>query len=554
MATDSRTTIPALRGWLKKYKNSVEKDEHLTNDDLAKHLWILEMQAKTELLKRLQKTGETTVIGNRTNRKMIGFRSYNRSLVFGVLKLPSTPESDELVADEFRFVADLKELTVHYLEPFEAVENQDSLPEALRGKPDCLFGNIRELCELHDRVVLKDLVAARSIFDMCHVLMQHRNQIYITYRTYCQLHKSNQKVRDSVENHPFFKDCQRKANHNMDMSSYLLKPIQRIEKYRLLLGNIMDDCPADVRDEIAMTRDSMVELLNQIDASIQPPQISGYNGDLKSLGLLRLLTNCDVITYKRKAIIRPTRARPGYLFFFDGAVMFCKKRVSDPGTGSDSEPKSFEYIFCIPILNTQRIHEMIYAPKKEDLKFGRRQKPTDTSSKPLTQWLIISLGHKEASQPGAERVEVWYEAKTDAYVIKTIDPNARTKWIERLGKSDASQHHYHTNTSDPTIEKWFDTYRDDLPRHYPLNPDFLAKLVFVLKRKEDASLLTKVFCSSRHRFHPKIVSCAPFPSIPKSITNNFGPNFKTFAKATNDNHMKAYCAQKQEEFRTKIDN
>ena len=85
----------------------------------------------------------------------------------------------------------------------------------------------------------------------------------MTYRTYFQLHGSNQKVRDSVKNHPFLKDCQRKANHNMDMSSYLLKPIQRIMKYQLLLGNIMDDCPADVKDEVAMTRDSMVKLLKQ---------------------------------------------------------------------------------------------------------------------------------------------------------------------------------------------------------------------------------------------------------------------------------------------------
>jgi hypothetical protein len=44
----------------------------------------------------------------------------------------------------------------------------------------------------------------------------------------------------------------------------------------------------------------MVELLNQIDASKQQLHISGYNGDLKSLGLLRLQTECDVYTYNKK--------------------------------------------------------------------------------------------------------------------------------------------------------------------------------------------------------------------------------------------------------------
>ncbi|CAL2047953.1 unnamed protein product [Caenorhabditis brenneri] len=307
---------------------------------------------------------------------------------------------DEMIATEISYVADLKEVIIHYLEPFEAVENQNSLPEALRGKPDCLFGNIRELYKFHHRVVLEDLVAARSTAEMCRVLMQHRNKICITYRTYGQIHGSNQKVRNSVRNHPFFKDCQRKANHNMDMSSYLLKPIQRIMKYQLFLGNIMDDCPTDVRDEVAMTHDSMVDLLTQIDASKQQLHISGYNGDLKSLGLLRLQTECDVYTYNRKKKAELSRAQKRFIFFFDGAVMFCKKRVSNPGTGLNSEPEYFEHKFCIP---------------------------------------IISLGHEAASRTGAGRFEVWDEAKTAAYVIETIDPSARTKWIRRLGKSDMSQ-------------------------------------------------------------------------------------------------------------------
>ncbi|CCD63467.2 DH domain-containing protein [Caenorhabditis elegans] len=307
---------------------------------------------------------------------------------------------DEMIATEISYVADLKDIIIHYLEPFEATENQNSLPDTLRGKPDCLFGNVRELYKFHHRTVLEDLVAARSTAEMCRVLMQHRNQIYVTYRTYCQIHGSNQKVRDSVKNHPFFKECQRNANHNMDMSSYLLKPIQRIMKYQLLLGNIMDDCPADVRDEVAMTRDSMVELLNQIDASMQQLHISGYNGDLKSLGLLRLQTECDVFTYNRKKKAKLSRAQKRFIFFFDGAVMFCKKRVSNPGTTLNSEPEYFEHKFCIP---------------------------------------IISLGYDTSSRTGASRFEVWDDAKTDAYVIETIDQTARTKWIQRLGKSETAQ-------------------------------------------------------------------------------------------------------------------
>uniref|UniRef100_A0A1I7TCU1 DH domain-containing protein n=1 Tax=Caenorhabditis tropicalis TaxID=1561998 RepID=A0A1I7TCU1_9PELO len=328
---------------------------------------------------------------------------------------------DEMIATEISYVSDLKDIIVYYLEPFEAPENQNSIPEALRGKPDCLFGNIRELYKFHHRTVLEDLVAARSTTDMCRVLMQHRNQIYLTYRTYCQIHGSNQKVRDSLKNHPFFKECQRVAHHNMDMSSYLLKPVQRIMKYQLLLGNIMDDSPAEVRDEVAMTRDSMVELLSQIDASMQQLHISGYNGDLKSLGLLRLQTECDVYTYNRKKKAKLSRAQKRFLFFFDGAVMFCKKRVSSPGAAAlNSEPEYFEHKFCIP---------------------------------------IISLGYDASSRTGANRFEVWDEAKTDAYVIETADPSARTKWIQRLGKSETSQDAWLENRQRP--KSWASTVSNE---------------------------------------------------------------------------------------------
>lgn len=86
-------------------------------------------------------------------------------------------ETDNLqIATEISYVADLKDIIIHYLEPFEATENQNSLPDTLRGKPDCLFGNVRELYKFHHRTVLEDLVAARSTAEMCRVLMQHRNQ------------------------------------------------------------------------------------------------------------------------------------------------------------------------------------------------------------------------------------------------------------------------------------------------------------------------------------------------------------------------------------------
>lgn len=41
----------------------------------------------------------------------------------------------------------------------------------------------------------------------------------------------------------FFKDKQAKLGDKMDLGSYLLKPVQRMGKYALLLKQIMKECP-----------------------------------------------------------------------------------------------------------------------------------------------------------------------------------------------------------------------------------------------------------------------------------------------------------------------
>lgn len=56
------------------------------------------------------------------------------------------------------------------------------------------------------------------------------------YTVYCRNRpKSEILVNDSTENQAFFKGIQCNLAHPLDLNSYLLKPIQRITKYQLLL-------------------------------------------------------------------------------------------------------------------------------------------------------------------------------------------------------------------------------------------------------------------------------------------------------------------------------
>ena len=56
------------------------------------------------------------------------------------------------------------------------------------------------------------------------------------YCNYCQNSMKSEKLRSRIgEHHPFFVECQRKLGHRLSLGAYLLKPIQRLTKYQLLL-------------------------------------------------------------------------------------------------------------------------------------------------------------------------------------------------------------------------------------------------------------------------------------------------------------------------------
>lgn len=56
------------------------------------------------------------------------------------------------------------------------------------------------------------------------------------YSLYCQNKPQSEELRRQVgDTNPFFKECQRRLHHKLPLGAYLLKPVQRVTKYQLLL-------------------------------------------------------------------------------------------------------------------------------------------------------------------------------------------------------------------------------------------------------------------------------------------------------------------------------
>ncbi|KJH46012.1 RhoGEF domain protein [Dictyocaulus viviparus] len=177
----------------------------------------------------------------------------------------------ELLSTEGNYVAELESVVEHYVEPFNLLDFRNDTPAHARS--DLLFGNLRELLLFHSRYLLPELLAnENSSAGICRVFIQHANR----------------------------QDCQRRAGHPLPLEAYLLKPVQRITKYQLLLRELERHCRPEVRREVTAALSTMLELLAQINTAIHKLHISGFNGDLRLLGPLRIKSECYVYHFSRK--------------------------------------------------------------------------------------------------------------------------------------------------------------------------------------------------------------------------------------------------------------
>ncbi|KAH7697319.1 RhoGEF domain-containing protein, partial [Aphelenchoides avenae] len=185
---------------------------------------------------------------------------------------------EELISTEQTYVRELQAVVDHYIKPFEAVENTNLVPSALRGQSDAMFGNLRDILDFHDRHILSEfLKAADSPVEICHIFINQRGRFLSLYRPYCQNKPMSEALRrDHADSCKFFADCQKRAGHLLPLSAYLLKPVQRITKYQLLLKEMLRYGPEEIRHDVQAALAAMLDLLAQINADMQQLHILGF--------------------------------------------------------------------------------------------------------------------------------------------------------------------------------------------------------------------------------------------------------------------------------------
>ncbi|KAG8565440.1 hypothetical protein GDO81_012851 [Engystomops pustulosus] len=227
---------------------------------------------------------------------------------------------EELLATERDYVCSLGYVLSHYLSEME----QPDLPPTLRGQHAAIFGNLEKLYEFHSHVFLQELTSCRR--DPSHVgrcFLKHKEQ----FGLYAFYSKNKPQSDRLLQEHgaTFFKRKQQELGDKMDLSSYLLKPIQRISKYSLLLQDMEWECKGQsTREaELKAAREVVRFQLRHGNDLLAMDDIQDCDVNLKEQG--RLLRQGEfVISYRKRKCLRR-------VFLFEDLILFSKTKKAPSG-------------------------------------------------------------------------------------------------------------------------------------------------------------------------------------------------------------------------------
>ncbi|XP_063752265.1 proto-oncogene DBL isoform X3 [Eleginops maclovinus] len=354
--------------------------------------------------------GKRAARKNNNHRKIEVMHDFqgNRSCLYGSItetdsEAEENPEQvtrhvmKELIATERIYVDELLSVLLGYRAEMEDPSISNLLPSALRSQKDVLFGNMPEIYQFHSRIFLQDLQSCLETPERVGACFLQRKEKFQVYKRYCQNKPHSELLWRQCSDSTFFKECQKKLDHKLGLDSYLLKPVQRLAKYQLLLKELLKQCREErYRCELQEALDSMLELLKSVNDSMHQIAITGYQGDVSQLGRVVLQGSFSVwISHKRAAVRMKELARfkpmQRHLFLYELALLFCKRRDED---NHDRTPY-YSFKSCLR---------------------------------------MSAVGITENVKGDVKKFEIWYSGREVVYIVQAPTLEIKVAWLTEIRK------------------------------------------------------------------------------------------------------------------------
>ncbi|XP_015495719.1 puratrophin-1 isoform X2 [Parus major] len=288
---------------------------------------------------------------------------------------------DEMVTTEREYVRSLRYIIDSYFPEMERLD----LPQDLRGKRSVIFGNLEKLYDFHSQYFLRELESCcNHPLRVSHCFLRHKDQ----FGMYALYSKNKPKSDSLLASHgnTFFKFKQVQMGDKMDLASYLLKPIQRMSKYALLLKDLIKECSEAQEQELGYLRAAEEMVKFQLR----------HGNDLLAMDAIR---DCDVNLKEQGQLVRQDeftiwlgrRKCQRHVFLFEDLILF-------------SKPKRIEGGFDVYI-------------------YKRSFKTAD-------------IGLTENSGDSGLRFEIWFRRRksSDTYILQASSAETKQAWTSDIAK------------------------------------------------------------------------------------------------------------------------
>ncbi|XP_053570468.1 triple functional domain protein isoform X2 [Bombina bombina] len=229
----------------------------------------------------------------------------------------------ELIQTEKAYVRDLRECMDTYL--WEMTSGVEEIPSGIVNKEHIIFGNMQEIYEFHNNIFLKELEKYEQLPEdvgHCFVTWADKFQMYVSY---CKNKPdSTQLILDQAG--AYFEEIQHRHELANSISSYLIKPVQRITKYQLLLKELLTCCE-EGKGEIKDGLEVMLSVPKRANDAMHLSMLEGFDENIETQGELILQESFQV--WDPKTLIRKGRER--HLFLFEMSLVFSKEVKDSSG-------------------------------------------------------------------------------------------------------------------------------------------------------------------------------------------------------------------------------
>ena len=228
----------------------------------------------------------------------------------------------------------------------EAIKrNEVQMPQDMEGGKDkIVFGNIQQIYEWHKTTfspeLEKCLSEPSSYIGQLFVKYEHRFQMYVKY---CENKPKSEYI--VSEHDQFFEELRIKLNQKLNIQDLLIKPVQRIMKYQLMLKEIKKYMDKEGKD--CKTIDKAIEIMVTVpknaDDMMNVGRLQGFEGRITAQGRLLLqdtllVQEADDVKQK-KGKEQPVKLKERRVFLFQQIIIFSEM------IGSNKKFTSPRYIF-----------------------------------------------------------------------------------------------------------------------------------------------------------------------------------------------------------------